>query len=80
MSNMESSTVFKILHEGDLRRWRVSEYESIPFTEFKDKVCELYGLKAGDATIKYEDEDGDKVDPPRAPATLPGTRAKTQHH
>ena len=61
MSNMESSTVFKILHEGDLRRWRVSEYESIPFTEFKDKVCELYGLKAGDATIKYEDEDGDKV-------------------
>jgi len=61
MSNVESSTVFKILHDGDLRRWRVSEYESIPFAEFKDKVCELYGLKAGDATIKYEDEDGDKV-------------------
>ena len=65
---MEGSTVFKILYEGDLRRWRVDDFVALPFPRFKEKICELYGLEDSDVTIKYTDEDGDNVSAPLSAA------------
>jgi len=57
---MERNIIFKINHQGDLRRWTAGE-STVSMDQLLDRTAQLFSLPRDDALLRYEDDEGDMI-------------------